>query len=211
MVFSHHYLLQYGNWYGRIYYRKTTTSNIENVIAITVENDTMTMFDLRQYERGGLKGVHTPDNVMDDLEDEFEEKLELKTGESWMKYRVRQPTLYKTNIENESVLVWVSLIIYSNQGADELRGALFVDAANTRIVGYTTRSIGEASEVFKQRLSSNIEQTYLTFGTTNDTAGQTQTEIIENGTVIYHDWIGQDINNWKIYILRIWDNDEDKE
>ncbi len=207
----HHYLLNEGGWYGRIYYQKTTTSNVENVVAITVENGTITIYDLRQYERGGLRGVHTPDDVMDDHEDEFEEKHELKPGESITKYRVRQPTLYKTKVENDTVLVWVSLIIYSTQGADELRGALFVDAANTRIVGYTSRSIGEASEVFKQRLVSNIEQTYLTFGTDNYTAGETQTEDIENGTVLFHDWIGQDINNWKIYVMRVWDNDEDKE
>ncbi len=207
----HHYLLNNGDWYGRIYYRKTTTSNIENVVAVTVENDTMTMYDLRQYERGGLKGVHTPDDVMDDLQGEFQEKLELKVGESLSRYRIRQPTLYKAQVENESVLVWISLIIYSKQGADELRGALFVDAANTRIVGYTTRSIGEASDIFKQRLLSNIEQTYLTFGTDNDTAGETQTAIIENGTILFIDWIGQDVNSWKIYVMRIWDNDEDKE
>ncbi|MHA1214195.1 MAG: hypothetical protein ACTSPG_02800 [Candidatus Hodarchaeales archaeon] len=202
----HHYLTHDGNWFGRIYYRKTTTSNIENVIAISVENTSIKIYDLREYERGGLRGVHTPNEVMDDLQDEFEEKLELKSGESFLKYRVIQPTLYKTNIENETLLVWISLIIYRTQGADELRGALFVDAANTRIVGYTTRSIGEASEVFKQRLISNIEQTYLTFGTNNDSAGETQFTDIENGTIIYHDWIGQDINYWKIYVMRIWDN-----
>ncbi|MHA1974252.1 MAG: hypothetical protein ACTSW1_14730, partial [Candidatus Hodarchaeales archaeon] len=202
----HHYLTNNGDWFGRIYYRKTTTSNIENVIAISVENTSIKIYDLREYERGGLRGVHTPNEVMDDLQDEFEEKLELKTGESLLKYRVIQPTLYKTHIGNETVLVWVSLIIYRTQGADELRGALFVDAANTRIVGYTTRSIGEASEVFTQRLTSNIEQTYLTFGTDNTSAGETQFTDIENGTILYHDWIGQDINNWKIYVMRIWDN-----
>lgn len=207
----HHYLLNDGNWYGRMYYRKTTTSNIENIVVITVENKTMTLFDLREYERGGLRGVHSPDDVMDDLEGEFSEKLELKSGESLSKFRVIQPTLYKTSVDNDTVLVWVSLIIYNNQGADELRGALFIDAANTRIVGYTTRSIGEPSEIFKQRLVSNIEQTYLTFGTENDTAGETQTAEILNGTVIHHDWIGQDVNNWKIYVMRIWDNEENKE
>ena len=206
----HHYLRNDGNWYGRIYYRKTTTSNIENVVAVTVENDTMTMYDLRQYERGGLKGVHTPDDVMDDLEGEFQ-GFDIKEGELLSRFRIRQPTLYKTRVDNDTVLVWVSLIIYSKQGADELRGALFVDAANTRIAGYTTRSIGEASDIFKQRLISNLEQTYRTFGTDNDTAGETQTAIIENGTISFHDWIGQDVNSWKIYVMRIWDNDEDKE
>ncbi|MCK4849376.1 MAG: hypothetical protein KAT16_10135, partial [Candidatus Heimdallarchaeota archaeon] len=171
----HHYLKNDGQWFGRIYYRKTTTSNVENVVAFTVENDSMTMYDLRRYERGGLRGVHTPDNVMGDLQGEFQEKLELKAGDILSRFQIRQPTLYKTRVGNDTVLVWVSLIIYSKQGADELRGALFVDAANTRIVGYTTRSIGEASDVFKQRLTSNIEQTYLTFGTENDTAGETQT------------------------------------
>jgi hypothetical protein len=206
----HHYLRNDGNWFGRIYYRKTTTSNIENVVAITVENDTMTMYDLRQYERGGLRGVHTPDDVMDDLEGEFQ-GFDIKEGELLSRFRIRQPTLYKTRVDNDTVLVWVSLIIYSKQGADELRGALFVDAANTRIAGYTTRSIGEASDIFKQRLISNLEQTYRTFGTDNDTAGETQTAIIENGTISFHDWIGQDGNSWKIYVMRIWDNDEDKE
>jgi hypothetical protein len=206
----HHYLRNDGDWFGRIYYRKTTTSNIENVVAITVENDTMTMYDLRQYERGGLKGVHTPDDVMDDLEGEFQ-GFDIKEGEILSRFRIRQPTLYKTQVDNDTVLLWVSLIIYTKQGADELRGALFVDAANTRIAGYTTRSIGEASDIFKQRLLSNIEQTYLTFGTDNDTAGETQTAIIENGTILFHDWIGQDVNSWKIYVMRIWDNVKDEE
>jgi hypothetical protein len=206
----HHYLINEGNWFGRIYYRKTTTSNIENVIAITAENNTMTIYDLRQYERGGLRGVHTPDDVMDDLEEEFAENLELREGETLSNYRIRQPTLYKTKVDNDTVLVWVSLIIYRKQGADELRGALFVDAANTRIVGYTTRSTGEASTVFKQRLTSNIELTYQTL-TVNDTAGETKTAVIENGTILYHDWIGQDSNLWKIYVMRIWDNNESKE
>ncbi|MHA2175360.1 MAG: hypothetical protein ACXABI_11070 [Candidatus Hodarchaeales archaeon] len=206
----HHYLINEGNWFGRIYYRKTTTSNIENVIAVAAENNTMTVYDLRQYERGGLRGVHTPDDVMDDLEEEFAENLELGEGETLANYRIRQPTLYKTKVDNDTVLVWVSLIIYRKQGADELRGALFVDAANTRIVGYTTRSTGEASTVFKQRLTSNIELTYQTL-TVNDTAGETKTAFIQNGTVLYHDWIGQDSNLWKIYVLRIWDNNESKE
>ncbi len=206
----HHYLLKEGNWFGRIYYRKTTTSNVENVIAITVENTTMTMFDLRHYERGGLKGVHTPDDVMDDLENEFERSLTLKPGESLANYRVRQPTLYKATVDNGSVLIWVSLIIYVNNGADKLKGAVFVDAANPNIIGYTTRSDAEPSVVFKQRLTSNIKQTYQIIGTDN-TTGQTLTKYIRNGTIIYHDWIGQDNNDWKIYIMRVWDNDNDTE
>ncbi|MHA2096245.1 MAG: hypothetical protein ACW98F_16620 [Candidatus Hodarchaeales archaeon] len=206
----HHYLTQDGSWYGRIYYRKTSTSNVENVIAITVENDSMTMYDLRQYVRGTLPGVHTPDDVMDDLEVEFERELVLKPGESIANFRVRQPTLYKTTVDNQSVLIWVSLIIYVNNGADKLSGAVFVDAANPNIIGYTTRSDAEPSDVFKQRLSSNIEQTYLIIGTDNET-GQTLTKYIENGTILYHDWIGQDVNNWKIYVLRVWDNENDTE
>ncbi|MFX0095955.1 MAG: hypothetical protein ACFFBD_29725, partial [Candidatus Hodarchaeota archaeon] len=199
-LFPHHFLTGVNrSWFGRLYYQKVTTGDRESVVIWTVINGSITLYDLREYSRGGARGVNTPDRVMTDLISEIEDSF-AGVGD----YYIQQPTLYKTQVANKSILVWVSLIIQRKQGADELVGAAFIDAANTRIVGVKSRAVGEPLEIFKSRLQESVEQTYLSFGI-NEQAGESHTIIIENGTVLLKEWTGFDSDSRKTYVLRVRD------
>ncbi|MFW9994646.1 MAG: hypothetical protein ACFFD4_21565 [Candidatus Odinarchaeota archaeon] len=200
--YPHHFLLAANRtWFGRLYYQEVTTGDRESVVIWTVINGTITLYDFREYSRGGARGVNTPDKVVGDLTEEISDEF---TGVA--DYYIQQPTLYKTRIEDKSILVWVSLIIQRKQGADELIGAAFIDAANTRIVGVKTRSVGEPLEVFKDRLDESIEQTYLSFGV-DEQAGESQTIIINNGTILVKEWTGWDAEGRKTYVFRVRDEE----
>lgn len=203
--FPHHFLTGTNrSWFGRMYYQEITTGDRESVVLWTVINGSITLYDFREYSRGGARGVNTPDKVVDDLTTEISEAFE-DVGN----YYIQQPTLYKTQIQNQTILVWVSLIIQRKQGADELVGAAFVDAANTRIVGVKTRAVGEPLEIFKGRLQETIEQTYLSFGI-DEQAGESQSITIENGTILVKEWTGFDSDGRKTYVLRVRDEATNK-
>ncbi|MHA1448936.1 MAG: O-antigen polymerase [Candidatus Hodarchaeales archaeon] len=199
-LFPHHFLTgENRSWFGRLYYQEATTGDRESVVVYCTINGTVTLYDLRNYSRGGARGVNTPDKVMNDLRTEITVAFS-----SVGSYYIQQPTLYRTIIENNSILVWVSLIVESKQGADELVGAAFIDAANTRIVGVKSRAVGEPLDVFKDRLIETIQQTYLSFGV-DEQAGESQTIIIENGTILGKEWTGFDSESRKTYVLRVRD------
>ncbi|MFX1534749.1 MAG: hypothetical protein ACFFDI_11045 [Promethearchaeota archaeon] len=203
--FPHHFLTGVNrSWFGRMYYQEITTGDRESVVLWTVINGSIVLYDFRVYSRGGARGVNTPDRVVSDLTTEISDAFQ-DVGD----YYIQQPTLYKTQIQNQTILVWVSLIIQRKQGADELVGAAFVDAANTRIVGVKTRAVGEPLEVFKGRLQETIEQTYLSFGI-DEQAGESQTITIENGTILVKEWTGFDSDGRKTYVLRVRDEATNK-
>ncbi|MHA2297998.1 MAG: hypothetical protein ACXAEU_17900 [Candidatus Hodarchaeales archaeon] len=198
--FPHHFLIgENKSWFGRLYYQEVTTGDRESVVIWTVINGTITFYDLREYSRGGARGVNTPDKVVSDLQVEIS-----KSFQDVGNYYIQQPTLYKTIIDNNTILVWVSLLIQSKQGADELIGAAFIDAANTRIVGVKSRAVGMSAEVFKDRLQESIEQTYRSFGV-DEQAGESQTITIQNGTILAKEWTGFDSDSRKTYVLSILD------
>lgn len=203
--FPHHFLTGVNRtWFGRMYYQEITTGDRESVVLYTVINGSIILYDFREYSRGGARGVNTPDRVVSDLTTEISDAFQ-DVGN----YYIQQPTLYKTQIQNQTILVWVSLIIQRKQGADELVGAAFVDAANTRIVGVKTRAVGEPLDIFKGRLQETIEQTYLSFGI-DEQAGESQTITIENGTILVKEWTGFDSDGRKTYVLRVRDEATNK-
>lgn len=199
---THHFLLNNNTWFGRLYYQKATTGDRESIMVWAAINGTIKLYDLREYSRGGAVGVNTPDSVTVELQNEIYSSF---TGIA--NYYLQQPTLYKTLIDNTSTLVWVSLIIQSKQGSDELVGAAFIDAANTRIVGFKERKAGENYETFKARLIESIEITYQSFGTEAQ-AGESETLIINNGTVLSKEWTGFDLESRKTYVIKVRDNDD---
>ena len=110
----HHFLIG-ENWFGRDFYAEVTTAEGgESIVLFTMINDSITFYDLRTYEKGGLRGVSDPIEIMDLL-------------------GVRYPKLYKLQMNNTVLLLWIGLKVSSRIGPDVFDGIAFIDAANTRI------------------------------------------------------------------------------
>ncbi len=178
----HHFLL--GDKYlGRDLYLQVRTGSKESVVSWLRINDTIYSYDLRSYSKGGLVGVNTPDVVLKDL-------TSIAKEANIEQIDVRYPKLYRVTFGNATLLLWVSLLIQVQSGQDRFAGAVFIDAANSRIKGVVTARLGESPDTFKERFENAINQSYVGFLTGNETiGGETAVGIINNGTVTRKNWI----------------------
>ena len=177
----HHFLLRNGTWFGRDFYLQVRISEkMNSVVLATAINDTIKIIDLRGYKRGELQGVSTPSNALNILEEIANESIGAGN------IAVRYPKLYKLRYGNQTVLFWLALAVEVMPGGDIFRGAVFVDAVDTRIRGIIHYTFGEPREVFIQRLKQYIEITYKSFTAGNQTT--VRTGVILNGTIIAKGW-----------------------
>ena len=192
----HHFLLN-DRYLGRDFYMQVRTGSKESVVSWLRINDTIYSYDLRGYSKGGLVGVNTPDVVLGDL-------TSIAETANVGNINVRYPKLYRVTFGNATLLLWVSLLIQVQSGQDRFAGAVFVDAANSRIKGVVTARLGESPETFKERLENAINQSYVGFLTGNDTiGGETAVGIINNGTVVRKNWVLLQPDNQYAIVLYI--------
>lgn len=177
----HHFLINNGSWFGRDFYMMVRLSEkMKSVVLVTLINKTMKIIDLRGYKRGELQGVNSPTSALSVLERVADQTI----GEG--RVVVRYPKLYRFNYDNQTVLVWLALLVEELPGGDILRGAVFVDAVDTRIKGVIQYTFGEPRSVFISRLKQYIELTYKSFQQGNQTT--VRTGKIRNGTIVAKGW-----------------------
>ena len=184
-----HHILVNDHWFGRDYYLSARTGSKNSVVSWIMINNTIQMYDLRSYTKGGLVGVNTPDNALSDLSN-------IATSTGLANIDGRYPKLYRVPFGNATLLIWVSLLIETLPGYDRFAGAVFVDAANPRISGATVARLGESPQTFKERFVNAINLSYIGFLSGNQTiSGQAQITNINNGTIIRTNWVLLQPNN----------------
>ena len=181
---AHHFLMP-NNIVGRDRYMTVKTGSKESIVVWTAVNTTLTYYDFRSYSKGGISGVNSPDAVFNDIS-----QISHESGLSNL--AVRYPKLYKVDnlVGNNTLLLWVSIVVQQQSGADRFAGMSFVDAANTRFSKFLSAQLGEKPSTFIDRFKEAINQTYAGFIGANDTiGGQTTTITLDNVTVLRNDWV----------------------
>ena len=181
---AHHFLMP-NNIVGRDRYMIVKTGSKESIVAWTAVNTSLTYYDFRSYSKGGISGVNSPDAVFSDIS-----QISYESGLSSL--AVRYPKLYKIDnlVGNNTLLVWVSIVVQQQSGADRFAGLAFVDAANPRFSKFLTAQLGEKPATYVSRFKEAINQTYAGFIGANDTiGGQTSTIALDNVSVLRNDWV----------------------
>jgi len=180
----HHFLLG-DNWFGRDFYMYVKPAEyMQSVVLITMINNSIKIIDLRGYKRGQLQGVSLPTEVLSVLRDVADEEIGIGI------VNVRYPKLYALEVDNETVLTWIALLVEEVAGGDILRGVAFVDAVNMRIKGFIQYTLGEERSIFIERIKQYISLTYKSF-----TSGENETSVtiregrIINGTILAKGWV----------------------
>lgn len=181
---AHHFLMP-NNIVGRDRYMTVKTGSKESIVVWTAVNTSLTYYDFRSYSKGGISGVNSPDAVFNDIS-----QIAYESGLSSL--AVRYPKLYKVDnlVGNNTLLLWVSIVVQQQSGADRFAGMSFVDAANPRFSKFLSAQLGEKPSTFIDRFKEAINQTYAGFIGVNDTiGGQTSTITLDNVTVLRNDWV----------------------
>lgn len=192
----HHFLLPHG-YLGRDFYLQVRTGTKESVVSWLRINDSLYSYDLRTYSKGGLVGVNTPDVAFDELR-----TLASEAGLGFA-VSIRYPKLYRVAFGNATLLLWISLLVQVTSGNDRFAGAVFVDAANSRISGVVTARLGETPDTFKERLINAINQSYIGFLSNQTIGGEAAVGYITNGTVERTAWVLLQPDNQYAIVLYI--------
>jgi hypothetical protein len=195
---AHHFLMA-NDIIGRDRYMTVKTGSKESIVVWTVINQSLTYYDLRTYTKGGISGVNSPDAVFGDIN-------QITSESRISNLAVRYPKLYKVeNIAgNNTLLIWVSIVVEKRSGADRFAGMSFVDASNPRFSKFLSAQLGEKAQTFKSRFKDAINQTYAGFVGENDTiGGETSVITLSNVTVLRNDWVFLQPSNTYARILYI--------
>ena len=185
----HHFLLP-NKEVGRERYMTVSTGTKESIVVWTAINQTLEYYDMRYYSKGGISGVNSPTQAFSNLQ-------QTTSSAGYSSYSIRYPKLYKIDnlIGNNTLLIWVSVVVEVRSGADRFAGMAFVDAANPRFSKFLSAQLGEQPATFKARFKEAINQTYLGFASNGTIGGETLTKDFVNATVIGKEWAYLKPNN----------------